>query len=90
MSDESAERMKRVDASIARQLSIAMAENARLRAALIDATATLVGAASAYRKHASRHKSVGRAQADPLFTTRAMDFDKAAERARAALAPRYT
>lgn len=57
----------------------------RLREALIDATASLAGAASAYRAHASRHRSVGRAQPDPFFTTRAQDFDNAVERARAAL-----
>jgi hypothetical protein len=53
--------------------------------ALVDATASLAGAASAYRSHASRHRSVGRATADPFFTTRASDFDKAVERARAVL-----
>jgi hypothetical protein len=53
--------------------------------ALKDATAHLVGAASAYRTHAARHRSVGRAVPDPFFTTRAADFDKAAERASAAL-----
>lgn len=56
-----------------------------LKEALIDATAHLVGAASAYRKHAARHRSVGRAQADPFFTTRAVDYEKAAERAQAAV-----
>lgn len=53
--------------------------------ALKDATAHLVGAASAYREHAARSSSVGRAKVDPFFTTRASDFDKAAERARSAL-----
>lgn len=57
----------------------------RLNEALLDATAHIVGMASAYRKHAARHRSVGRAQADPFFTTRADDFDKAAARAQAAL-----
>lgn len=53
--------------------------------ALLDATANLVAAASAYKKHAARHRSVGRALADPFFTTRSADFEKAAERAQAAL-----
>lgn len=53
--------------------------------ALRDATAHLVGAASAYRKHAARHRSVGRAATDPFFTTRAADFERAAKRAQAAL-----
>ena len=59
---------------------------AELVEALLDATAHLVGAADAYRKHAARHKSKGRAVPDPMFSTRADDFDKAANRARAALA----
>lgn len=62
-----------------------VAENAELHEALKDAAANLIGAASAYRVYASRHKSVGRATADPLFTTRANDFDKAAKRAQDAL-----
>ena len=62
-------------------------ENKRLREALLDACASLVGDASAYRKHAARHKSAGRAVADPFFKTRADDFDKAAGRALVALSP---
>jgi hypothetical protein len=57
----------------------------QLEAALRDATAHLAGAASAYRKHAARHRSVGRAVADPFFTTRVADFERATERARVAL-----
>lgn len=53
--------------------------------ALLDATAHLVAAASAYRTYAARHRSVGRALADPFFTTRAADFERAAERAQAAV-----
>ncbi len=53
--------------------------------ALMDATAHLAGSASAYRKYARRHSSVGRSEIDPFFTTRVDDFDKAAERARLAL-----
>ena len=53
--------------------------------ALMDATAHLAGSASAYRKYARRHSSVGRSEIDPFFTTRADDFDKAVERARLAL-----
>ena len=60
-------------------------EIGRLRTALIDATAHLAGAASAYRKHAARHKSQGRAVADAMFSTRVVDFEKATDRARAAL-----
>lgn len=56
-----------------------------LQEALLDATASLVAAASAYRKYASRHKHVGRAVADPFFCTRVHDFEKAAERAQAAI-----
>lgn len=52
---------------------------------LKDVTAHLVGAASAYRKHASRHPSKGRAVKDPMFSTRADDFDKAVERGLSAL-----
>jgi hypothetical protein len=62
---------------------------AEVEEALREATANLCGAASAYRKHAARHRSVGRATADPLFTTRAMDFEKAADRACAALVALY-
>ncbi len=50
--------------------------------ALKDATASLVGAASAYREYARRYKERG--PSDPFFSTRANDFDKAAERAREA------
>lgn len=60
--------------------------NARLMEALLDATAHLAGAASAYRAHAKRHNSQGIARSDPMFSTRAQDFDNAVERARAALA----
>lgn len=58
---------------------------AGLREALLDATAHLVAAASAYRKHASRHRSVGRAETDPFFSTRVADFEKAAGRAQTAI-----
>lgn len=61
------------------------AENAELREALMDATAHLVAAASAYQKYAARHRSVGRATADPMFTTRVADFEKAAKRAQSAI-----
>ena len=55
----------------------------RLRKALIDATAHLAGAASAYRAHAKRHASQGKSTPDAMFSTRASDFDKAVDRARA-------
>lgn len=64
----------------------ASGHDAQLRKALADAAAHLAAAASAYRRHAARHRSVGRAVADPLFTTRAADFDAAAGRVRAVLA----
>ena len=57
-----------------------------IREALIDATAHLAGAASAYRTYAKRATHLGKVAADPFFTTRANDFDGAVERARAALA----
>ena len=53
--------------------------------ALLDAAAHLAGAASAYKTYCLRHKSHGRALSDPFYSTRLQDFDKAAERARAAL-----
>lgn len=65
-------------------LSSSAAERAVVEA-LMDATAHLAGSASAYRKYARRHSSVGRSEIDPFFTTRADDFDKAVERARRAL-----
>lgn len=65
--------------------ALAAERAAEMREALLDATANLVGAASAYRKHAARHRSIGRAIADPFFTTRAVDLEKAAERAQAAI-----
>jgi hypothetical protein len=60
-------------------------EEARLRAALIDAAKNLTAAASAYRRHAARHISQGRPDPDGFYSSRAYDFDKAAERARQAL-----
>jgi len=56
-----------------------------LEAALVDATAALAGAASAYRTYARRSAHLGRGPADALFTTRVGDFDKAVERARRVL-----
>ncbi|PWC69124.1 hypothetical protein TSH7_01380 [Azospirillum sp. TSH7] len=50
--------------------------------ALVRATVHLVGAASAYRTHARRHHTLTpRAVTDPLFTTRAADFERAADSA---------
>jgi len=77
---------------IAAQRSRAEAAEARvkeLEAGLTDACAHLNAAASAYRKHAARHSGMRpRAVADPLFSTRAQDFDNAADRARALLSPK--
>jgi hypothetical protein len=53
--------------------------------ALLAATAALAGATSAYQQHASRHRSVGRSKADPFFTTRLGDFERATEADRTAL-----
>lgn len=58
-----------------------------LERALLDATAHLAGAASAYRQYACRHVSKGNPCADPFYSTRVQDFDKATSRARAALTP---
>lgn len=58
---------------------------AEMREGLSDAAAHLAAASSAYRAHAARHRSVGRATSDPFFTTRVGDFDRAAERACALL-----
>ena len=55
------------------------AELAAAREALKDAAAHLFGAAAAYRKYGRQHKVRG--PADPFYTTRANDFDRAAERA---------
>lgn len=63
----------------------AEAENARLMAALLDATAYLSAAASAYQHYAKRHRSLGVPPADALFSTRSKDFEDAAKRARTAL-----
>ena len=62
------------------------AEKERLRDALFSATASLAGAASAYRNYAKRHKLHGTAETDAVFSTRVNDFDKAVNSARAALA----
>lgn len=62
-----------------------MDQQEKMKAALVDATAHLLAAASAYEKYASRHRSVGRAMADPFFTTRLRDFQKAADRAQTVL-----
>lgn len=73
---------------VGQERDILAADAARMRKALTDATANLAGAASAYRKHAGRAKHLHpKSVADALFTTRADDFDKATERARAALLP---
>lgn len=66
-------------------VSTLQAENERLRKEFRRAAASLAGAASAYRTYAGRSRTVGRGKADPFFTTRAADFDKAVERARQAL-----
>lgn len=64
----------------------AEARVAELEAGMKDACANLTAAASAYRKHASRRFGMQpRATADPFFSTRAQDFDNAADRARALL-----
>ena len=49
-----------------------------MKKAFVDAASHLMAAASAYRKYA---------KGDPLFTTRAEDYDRAVVRARSALSP---
>ncbi len=56
---------------------------AALHEALLDATANLAAARSAYDKFVGRHDRKG--ARDPLFETRFADMGKAEERARAAL-----
>lgn len=76
---------KNVDCVLVGDL-VAMAEEIdKLRKAMTDATAHLAGAASAYRAHAKRHASQGKSTPDALFSTRAADFDKAVDRARAVI-----
>jgi hypothetical protein len=62
-----------------------LAKETQLKEALIDATVHLVAAVSAYRTYTKRHHSMGRAKTDPFFTTRIVDFEKAVERAQAAV-----
>jgi hypothetical protein len=64
---------------------ISQARIAQLKGALLDATASLAAAASAYRTYASRHISRGNPTKDALYGTRVHDFDKSVSRARAAL-----
>lgn len=62
------------------------ADNLRLTEAMRDAAGALAGAASAYRTYAKRYSGLmPKAETDALFTTRAADFDRAAERARRAI-----
>ena len=70
---------------LADALEALQAENARLREALVDATAHLAGATSAYKTFARRARRFGQADIDALYGTRLRDFEKATERARAAL-----
>lgn len=82
----------RVEREITENLSWAGEQNNRTVAALRWelglAVANLEAAASAYRTYAKRHLSiVPKATTDAAFTTRVADFDKAVERARAALTP---
>ncbi len=48
---------------------------------VLELAAYVVGMADSYQKHAKRHSSVGKAQADPLFLTRNRDYQKASEQA---------
>lgn len=76
------------DAALARA-EAAEAEVARLTEALLDAAAHLIGAASAYEKHASRNTHLRpRGIADPFYQIRVKDFREASDRARAALQPK--
>ena len=58
---------------------------AELIEALMDATAHLAAAASAYKTYAKRHPKFGEPETDAFYGTRHQDFDKAVERARAVL-----
>jgi hypothetical protein len=60
-------------------------ENKRLKDALLDAAAHLLGASSAYKQFACRHKSKGKGQMDPFYSTRVDDFESAAFRAQQAV-----
>lgn len=62
-----------------------MSERDEMLEALMDAAAHLIGAAFAYRRHASRHASVGLAMSDPMYTTRVKDFERAAKKAQTAV-----
>jgi len=80
--DEAADEIERLHTALA-------AERERVRVlteALLDATANLAGAASAYRKYAKRYTGITpKAETDAFYSTRVDDFDKATERARAAI-----
>ena len=57
-------------------------DNKKLREALMDAAAHLIGSASAYEKYGRRYKHRG--PSDPFYSTRLKDFKDAGERARKA------
>ena len=79
----------REDVDLLARLQAAETRAQQLEAALRDAAGHLMAAASAYRTYARRYSGlVPKAQTDALFTTRAADFDKAAERARKAVTSR--
>ena len=71
-------------AQLVQNNNILRARVAKLEEALLDATAHLAGATSAYEKFVGRHNRQG--HRDALFETRFSDFTKATDRARAALA----
>ena len=80
------ERIEPMLAEHARIVAEKDAEIARMREALVDATAHLVGAESAYRTYARRYTGITpKAEVDPFFSTRVEDFARATDRARAAL-----
>ena len=70
---------------VAEVLKVRPAASDHVKEALMDVTAAMVGAASAYRTYAKRSSLLGKAETDPFFGTRVADMDKAVERARAAL-----
>jgi hypothetical protein len=71
------------DARPAELMVEAASEISRLKNALMDATAHLAGATSAYEHFAGNSKRAG--VRDALYSTRLSDFKRALERARAEL-----
>lgn len=54
-----------------------------------EAVICALACTSAYEKHASRHRSVGRAVADPFYSTRIEDFKRQSKKAQEILIKYY-